>query len=61
MMKKTLLPLFLFFAVSAYAQNTIEAKELKKGESLRREAKLSGVSLGTAQKVNKLATENGML
>ena len=32
MIKKTLLPLFLFFAVSAYAQNTIEAKELSKKE-----------------------------
>ena len=30
--EKTLLPLFLFFAVSAYAQNTIEAKELSKKE-----------------------------
>ena len=36
-------------------------KELKRGESLRRAAKLSGVSLGTAQKVSKLATANGML
>ena len=32
MKKKTLLPLFLFFAVCAYAQNTIEAKELSKKE-----------------------------
>ena len=32
MIKKTLLPLFLFFAVSAYAQNTIKAKELSKKE-----------------------------
>ena len=36
-------------------------KELKKGESLRRAAKLSGVSLGTAQKVSKLAIAEGML
>lgn len=43
------------------AKNSSCLKELKKGESLRRAAKLSGVSLGTAQKVNKLATENGML
>ena len=34
MINKTLLPLFLFFAVSAYAQNTIEAKELSKKEIL---------------------------
>ena len=36
-------------------------KELKKGESLRRAAMLSGVSLGTAQKVSKLAISEGML
>jgi len=36
-------------------------KELKKGESLRRAAALSGVSLGTAQKVIRLATAEGML
>ena len=36
-------------------------KELKRGESLRRAAALSGVSLGTAQKVSRLATAEGML
>ena len=36
-------------------------KELKRGESLRRAAALSGVSLGTAQKVSKLANARGML
>ena len=36
-------------------------KELKRGESLRRAAKLSGVSLGTAQKVSKFAIAEGML
>ncbi|MDB9780126.1 recombinase family protein [Flavobacteriaceae bacterium] len=36
-------------------------KELKRGESLRRAASLSGVSLGTAQKVSKLAIETGKL
>lgn len=36
-------------------------KELQRGESLRRAAALSGVSLGTAQKVSKLAIAEGML
>lgn len=36
-------------------------KELKRGESLRRAAALAGVSLGTAQKVSRLATAEGML
>jgi hypothetical protein len=36
-------------------------KELKRGESLRRAASLSGVSLGTAQKVSKLAIETGRM
>ena len=36
-------------------------KELKRGESLRRAASLSGVSLGTAQKVSKLAIETGVM
>lgn len=43
------------------AKNANCLKELKKGESLRRAAKLSGVSLGTAQKVSKLAIAEGML
>ena len=36
-------------------------KELKRGESLRRAAALAGVSLGTAQKVSRLAIAEGML
>ena len=36
-------------------------KELKRGESLRRASLLAGVSLGTAQKVSKLAGAKGML
>ena len=43
------------------AKNANCLKELRKGESLRRAAKLSGVSLGTAQKVSKLANAEGML
>lgn len=43
------------------AKNANCLKELRKGESLRRAAKLSGVSLGTAQKVSKLAIAKGML
>ena len=35
-------------------------KELKRGESLRRAAALAGVSLGTAQKISKLARANDM-
>ena len=35
--------------------------ELKKGESIRKSAELSGVSLGTAVKVKKLAETNGDL
>ena len=36
-------------------------RELKRGESLRRAASLAGVSLGTAQKVSKLALAEGLL
>ena len=36
-------------------------KELKQGESIRKSAKLSGVSLGTAVKIKKLAEINGDL
>ena len=36
-------------------------KELKKGESIRRAAKLSGISLGTCVKIKKLAEINGDL
>ena len=36
-------------------------KEFKRGESLRRAASLSGVSLGAAQKVSKLAIETGIM
>ena len=35
--------------------------ELQKGESIRKSAELSGVSLGTSVKVKKLAEENGDL
>ena len=36
-------------------------KELKQGESIRKSAKLSGLSLGTAVKIKKLAEINGDL
>ncbi|MBN09219.1 MAG: resolvase [Flavobacteriaceae bacterium] len=43
----------------AKEKNSKCLKELKKGESIRRSAKLSGVSLGTSVKIKKLAEING--
>jgi DNA invertase Pin-like site-specific DNA recombinase len=39
------------------AKNSLCAKELRNGNSLRRSAKISGVSVMTAQKVKKLMSE----